>query len=159
MNDYTDYTNCTEPECWHPDGHEYDTDDEFGGVRSCGGTAISVLTTCEHCGLQRTEYSAGSQRNPGEPEESVSYEAPEADHVPPTIAALRELAAALMSEHDESDDRDSVYYCAAELDAETHGDWQNSMTGSDVSMAIFRLRLALDDAGESTEALAPFRAI
>lgn len=54
-----------------PDDHHWI--DEEDGVRGHGGTATSVRMRCRDCGLRRLEYSAGSQRNPGQASESVEY--------------------------------------------------------------------------------------
>jgi len=54
-----------------PDDHFWI--DEEDGVRGHGGTATSVRMRCRDCGLRRLEYSAGSQRNPGQASESVEY--------------------------------------------------------------------------------------
>lgn len=50
--------------------------DDNPGVWSCGGTAMSFASHCRHCGLKRTEYCPGSQRNPGE-HDTVEYTQPE----------------------------------------------------------------------------------
>ncbi len=49
--------------------------DENPGVWSTGGTSLTFSTHCRKCGLQRTEYSTGMQRNPGE-HDTVKYEQP-----------------------------------------------------------------------------------
>lgn len=50
--------------------------DENPGVWSTGGTSMTFSTHCRKCGLHRTEYHTGSQRNPGE-HDTVSYEQPD----------------------------------------------------------------------------------
>lgn len=50
---------------------------ENPGVWSMGGTRLREEEVCKRCGLYRTTYYAGSQRNPDEPEERREYEAPD----------------------------------------------------------------------------------
>lgn len=47
---------------------------ENPGVWGGSGTRMSVKTVCAACGKYRTETSAGSQRNHGEPDAVVTYE-------------------------------------------------------------------------------------
>lgn len=64
-----------------PDDHDWTSEGEGGcdqnpGVWSTGGTSMTFASHCRTCGLHRTEYSTGSQRNPGE-HDTVEYEMPE----------------------------------------------------------------------------------
>lgn len=63
-----------------PDDHDWTSEGEGGcdqnpGVWSTGGTSMVFKSHCRRCGLQRTETSTGSQRNPGE-HDTVTYEMP-----------------------------------------------------------------------------------
>jgi hypothetical protein len=49
---------------------------ENQGVFSNGGTALTFITRCTRCGLQRTENVTGSQRNAGDCD-TVSYSHPD----------------------------------------------------------------------------------
>lgn len=67
-----------EPPCIDGEGHDMTSEGcggcaENPGVMGHGGTAISVTTRCTRCGRTRTEYHAGSQRNPGEARVSVQW--------------------------------------------------------------------------------------
>lgn len=60
-----------------PDDHDWTAEGEGGctenpGVWSTGGTSMRFQTHCRKCGLHRTEYSTGSQRNLGE-HDTVKY--------------------------------------------------------------------------------------
>lgn len=46
---------------------------ENPGVFSTGGTSFRFESVCVNCGTYRTRTSAGMQRNPGEPSETVEY--------------------------------------------------------------------------------------
>jgi hypothetical protein len=64
-----------------PDDHDWTAEGEGGlnenpGVWSTGGTSMVFKTHCKKCGLQRTERTTGSQKNPGE-HDTVEYEMPE----------------------------------------------------------------------------------
>lgn len=66
-----------DPDC----NHEWSSEGEGGcdenpGVWSTGGTAMVFGSHCARCGLRRTEYHTGSQRNPGE-HDTVVYEQPD----------------------------------------------------------------------------------
>ena len=72
-----------EPECAEGKEHDWCAPyevvggiEENPGVWGLGGTSMSFLTVCRHCGSYRTVLSRGSQRNPGELEEETSYEEP-----------------------------------------------------------------------------------
>ena len=72
-----------EPECAEGEEHDWCSPHEVvGGIKenpgvwSLGGTSMSFLTVCRHCGWYRTVLDRGSQRNPGELEEETSYEEP-----------------------------------------------------------------------------------
>ena len=57
--------------------HDFTREGEHGlkenpGVWSTGGTSMKFCSHCIYCGLHKTEYSCGSQRNPGE-HDSVEY--------------------------------------------------------------------------------------
>lgn len=54
-----------------PDDHEWE--DDVDGVMGHSGTAISESSHCAVCNLRRVWYYAGSQRNPGEAAERVTY--------------------------------------------------------------------------------------
>lgn len=45
-------------------------------VHATGGTSFEFTSQCSLCGLQRTEYKCGSQRNPGE-HDTVEYAQPD----------------------------------------------------------------------------------
>lgn len=47
--------------------------DSNPGVWATGGTSMEFHEVCAKCGLYRRTYSAGSQRNPGELEEQITY--------------------------------------------------------------------------------------
>lgn len=69
------------PNCDDGEGHDWTAEGEGGltenpGVWSTGGTSMTFKTHCSKCGLQRTEHSTGSQRNPGE-HDTVEYALPE----------------------------------------------------------------------------------
>lgn len=64
-----------------PDNHDWTAEGEGGctenpGVWATGGTSMSFATHCRTCGLHRTQYRTGSQRNPGE-HDTVVYEMPD----------------------------------------------------------------------------------
>lgn len=66
-----------DPDC----DHEWTGEGEGGcrenpGVWSTGGTSMSFARHCRLCGLHRTEYVTGSQRNPGE-RDRVVYTQPD----------------------------------------------------------------------------------
>ena len=48
---------------------------ENPGVWSLGGTRMRYVSICRDCGIMRYMVDAGSQRNPGEPDVTVEYEA------------------------------------------------------------------------------------
>lgn len=61
-----------------PDDHDWTSEGEGGctenpGVWSTGGTSMVFSSHCRNCGLHRTEYHTGSQKNPGE-HDTVEYE-------------------------------------------------------------------------------------
>jgi uncharacterized protein (TIGR02996 family) len=63
-----------------PDDHDWTSEGEGGcdenpGVWSTGGTSMTFASHCRTCGLHRTEYHCGSQRNPGE-RDTVEYTMP-----------------------------------------------------------------------------------
>lgn len=65
-----------DPDC----DHEWSSEGEGGcdenpGVWSTGGTSMTFQSHCTKCGLRRTEYTTGSQHNPGE-HDTVEYEQP-----------------------------------------------------------------------------------
>ena len=66
----------TDPDChdWTREGHG--GCDENPGVWSTGGTGLSIVEHCSHCGLQRERQIVGSQCNPGE-HDTVVYTVPE----------------------------------------------------------------------------------
>lgn len=85
-----------------PDDHDWTSEGEGGcrenpGVWATGGTSMMFRSHCRTCGLRRTEYSCGSQRNPGD-HDSVSYEMPDnwCEEMPPEVLAdlLEECGAA-----------------------------------------------------------------
>ncbi len=47
---------------------------ENPGVWGTGGTGLTVRKVCEHCGCYRVTQHTGSQRNPGQLPETVTYE-------------------------------------------------------------------------------------
>lgn len=49
---------------------------ENPGVWSTGGTSLVFKTHCLNCGLQRTEWFAGFQRNPGEHDTVFFFQPP-----------------------------------------------------------------------------------
>ena len=66
-----------DPDC----DHDWTSEGEGGcdqnpGVWSTGGTSMSFASHCRTCGLHRTEYTCGSQRNPGE-HDTVEYIQPD----------------------------------------------------------------------------------
>jgi hypothetical protein len=68
---------------YEDDDHEWTSEglggcDSNPGVWSTGGTSMVFKTHCKNCGLRRTEYHTGLQRNPGE-HDTVEYEMPEDD--------------------------------------------------------------------------------
>jgi len=80
-----------EPDCdsdagehdWRPNPDDGCT--ENPGVWSLGGTTISSVDFCLHCGLRRKQITRGSQRNPGEAD-TTEYEPADDD----LIEKLRE---------------------------------------------------------------------
>lgn len=61
--------------------HEWTSEGEGGlsenpGVCSTGGTSMRFASHCRACGLHRTEFYCGIQKNPGE-HDTVSYEQPD----------------------------------------------------------------------------------
>jgi hypothetical protein len=86
-----------EPDCARGHGHEWRSPKFLGGcdsnpgVWSTGGTSLAVNEVCIHCGTYRHTACTGSQRNPGELPETVSYE--DAD------ARSRGWVLALIKEH------------------------------------------------------------
>lgn len=68
------------PDCTEDQEHDWQSPEWLGGCRenpgvwSHGGTAISTTEVCAHCGAYRCTYRAGSQRNPGELAERVTYQ-------------------------------------------------------------------------------------
>lgn len=65
-----------DPDC----DHDWTSEGEGGcdqnpGVWSTGGTSMSFASHCRTCGLHRTEYHCGGQRNPGE-HDTVEYSQP-----------------------------------------------------------------------------------
>ena len=61
--------------------HDWTSEGEGGlrenpGVWSTGGTSMLFASRCRTCGLHRTEYTCGSQRNPGE-HDTVKYRQPD----------------------------------------------------------------------------------
>lgn len=64
-----------------PDDHDWTSEGEGGcdsnpGVWSTGGTSFHFASHCRTCGLHRTEYTCGSQRNPGD-HDRTEYEMPD----------------------------------------------------------------------------------
>lgn len=73
--------------CGHdPDDHEWVCAGEGGckenpGVWAVSGTGIVVNSHCYWCGLHRTEYFPGSQRNPDEGYLTVEYQMPDDEEI------------------------------------------------------------------------------
>jgi hypothetical protein len=72
---YSEYARCDHD--WTSDHDLVGGLDSNPGVWSLGGTAMSFTTACRSCGLRRHEHRSGPQRNPGEAEVSITFEAPE----------------------------------------------------------------------------------
>ena len=72
---------CRERSCGDdPEDHDWTSEGEGGcdqnpGVWSAGGTAMVFASHCRDCGLRRSEYHCGSQRNPGQ-HDRVEYTMP-----------------------------------------------------------------------------------
>lgn len=70
-----------EPECASVDDHDWQTPyhlvggcRENPGVWGGAGTSMSFRSVCRRCGTYRLRRITGSQRNPGEVPETVTYE-------------------------------------------------------------------------------------
>lgn len=68
---------------YDPDDHDWTAEGEGGcdenpGVWSTGGTSLVFQEHCSVCGLHRTMYVTGCQKNPGE-HDTVHYEKPNED--------------------------------------------------------------------------------
>lgn len=48
---------------------------ENPGVYSRGGTTLVIVHVCPHCSVRRTALHLGSQRNPGQRDTTVTYDA------------------------------------------------------------------------------------
>lgn len=60
-----------EPDCVDGEEHDWTPEYEDGcrenpGVWSTGGTSMTFVCHCRHCGMERTQHTTGSQCNPGE---------------------------------------------------------------------------------------------
>ncbi len=69
------------PECEDGQKHDWQSPHEVvGGIKenpgvwATGGTGLSIREVCAHCGCYRQQRQTGSQRNPGELPETVTYE-------------------------------------------------------------------------------------
>lgn len=67
------------------DAHDWTSEGEGGcrenpGVWSTGGTGMKFRDHCRRCGLTRTTYTTGSQRNPDD-HDTVVYEMPDAEQI------------------------------------------------------------------------------
>lgn len=68
------------PECIEDADHDWQSPEWLGGCRenpgvwSHGGTRITIRMACARCGAYRVEERTGSQRDPGELAETISYE-------------------------------------------------------------------------------------
>lgn len=74
----------SEPACAVSDEHDWCRPhaivggiDSNPGVWSGGGTALDTRDVCSCCGIYRDTHYAGSQRDPGEDAETITYLAPD----------------------------------------------------------------------------------
>lgn len=68
-----------------PEDHDWTAEGEGGctenpGVWATGGTSMTFKTHCQKCGLHRTEYITGSQKNLGE-HDTVVYSMPNGEDI------------------------------------------------------------------------------
>lgn len=86
---YTD----DKPDCLVDEGWDFvsiwDADMDDFGCRSIGGTGMKTYEVCRNTGVYRDSYTPGSQRNPDEPSEVITWRAADEQ----SLAYIREYHA------------------------------------------------------------------
>lgn len=135
-----------EPDCRDTEKHDWQSPEWLGGCRenpgvwSTGGTSGTSKSVCANCGAYRFHTWSGPQKNPGEPNETISYEMRDS-HSRKWLES--EHYSAVLDKLDEA----GVDYDAA-VQALSEGDWWERWVQADGDAEEFAGFVGLKDEAE-----------